>query len=112
MKLKLVFASLVISTLAYPAFAQTSPGTSPTAPGSPATPGATSSPMAPPSTTGSGSESAGSWYVLQDSSTKKCTVSNMRPTGSTAINVVGNSPYPTKAEAESGMGGLSDCSAQ
>jgi hypothetical protein len=42
------------------------------------------------------------YYVVRDSTTKKCTVVESKPT-STTTTVVGNGVYKTKTEAETGM---------
>lgn len=68
MKLKLALASLIASTLALPALAQMSP-----------------------STTGS----AGTWYIVQDPSTKRCEITSLnrkqeekrRPSGGVLIHL-------------------------
>ena len=44
-----------------------------------------------------------SYYVVQDVKTKKCTVTESKPTTSETTVVSGNTVYKTKAEAESGM---------
>jgi hypothetical protein len=45
---------------------------------------------------------AAEFYVVRDSTTKKCTVVETKPT-STTTTVVDNGVYKTKTEAESGM---------
>ena len=45
---------------------------------------------------------AAEYYVVRDSTTKKCTVVETKPT-STTTTVVDNGIYKTKTEAESGM---------
>jgi hypothetical protein len=45
---------------------------------------------------------AAEYYVVRDSTTKKCTVVETKPTSSTTV-VVDNGIYKTKAEAETGM---------
>ena len=45
---------------------------------------------------------AAEFYVVRDSSTKKCTVVESKPT-STTTTVVDNGIYKTKTEAETGM---------
>lgn len=42
------------------------------------------------------------YYVVRDSTTKKCTVVDSKPT-STTTTVVDNGIYKTKTEAETGM---------
>ena len=45
---------------------------------------------------------AAEYYVVRDSTTKKCTVVETKPTSSTTV-VVDNGIYKTKTEAETGM---------
>ena len=45
---------------------------------------------------------AAEYYVVRDSTTKKCTVVETKPT-STTTTIVDNGIYKTKTEAESGM---------
>jgi hypothetical protein len=45
---------------------------------------------------------AAEYYVVRDSTTKKCTVVETKPTGTTTT-VVDNGIYKTKTEAETGM---------
>jgi hypothetical protein len=49
------------------------------------------------------------WYVVQDSTTKKCTVETSKPTVVTA-KVVENGIFKTKADAEIGTKTLRACS--
>lgn len=46
--------------------------------------------------------SAAEFYVVRDSTTKKCTVVDSRPT-TTTTTIVDNGTYKTKTEAEAGM---------
>jgi hypothetical protein len=46
---------------------------------------------------------ADSFYVVQDAKTKKCTVTESKPTTSETTVVSGNTVYKTRSEAESGM---------
>jgi hypothetical protein len=46
---------------------------------------------------------ADSYYVVQDAKTKKCTVTETKPTSSETTVVSGDTVYKTKSEAESGM---------
>lgn len=48
------------------------------------------------------------FYVVQDSSTKKCTIVDKKPTTSTTV-VVGNGMYKTRTEAESAMKTVKVC---
>ena len=43
------------------------------------------------------------YYVVQDVKTKKCTITESKPTSTETTVVSGNTVYKTKAEAESGM---------
>ena len=45
---------------------------------------------------------AAEFYVVRDSTTKKCTVVDSKPT-TTTTTIVDNGTYKTKTEAESGM---------
>lgn len=49
------------------------------------------------------------FYVVQDSSTKKCTVVQSKPTTTTTV-VVGDGVYKTKTEAETAMKTVKVCS--
>ncbi|MCP1999109.1 hypothetical protein [Nitrobacter winogradskyi] len=91
MKLKLALASLIASTLAVPALAQTSPDASPSSPGT---------------TTGS----ASAWYILQDTSTETCVVTSLKPTTRGKTKAVGKSSYPSRAEAENDLSKIPECS--
>ena len=44
---------------------------------------------------------AAEYYIVQDSSTKRCTIVEQRPTTQTTV-VVGNKAYTTRTEAEGG----------
>jgi len=48
------------------------------------------------------------WYVVQDASTKKCTVVDKKPTATTTT-VVSNGVFKTKTEAETGMKTIKVC---
>jgi hypothetical protein len=52
---------------------------------------------------------ADSFYVVQDVKTKKCTITETKPTSSETTVVSGNSVYKTKTEAESGMKTIKVC---
>jgi hypothetical protein len=52
---------------------------------------------------------AAEFYVVRDSTTKKCTVVDTKPT-TTTTTVVDNGTYKTKTEAESGMKTTKVCS--
>jgi hypothetical protein len=90
MKLKLAAASLIASTLGLPALAQMSPGASPSS----------------PSTFGSG----GTWYVVQDNSTKKCEVTSIKAVPGGTTKAVGKRSYTSKTEAEAELSNIPECS--
>jgi len=46
---------------------------------------------------------ADSYYVVQDAKTKKCTITESKPTSTETTVVSGNTVYKTKSEAEAGM---------
>jgi len=52
---------------------------------------------------------AAEFYVVRDSTTKKCTVVDTKPT-TTTTTIVDNGTYKTKTEAESGMKTTKVCS--
>lgn len=52
---------------------------------------------------------AQSFYVVQDVKTKKCTVTETKPTSADVTVVSGDTVYKTKAEAESGMKTVKVC---
>ena len=58
------------------------------------------------STTVAESAIAAEFYVVRDSTTKKCTVVDTKPT----TTIVDNGTYKTKTEAESGMKTTKVCS--
>ena len=49
------------------------------------------------------------YYVVQDTSTKKCTIVDKKPTTSTTV-VVGDGVFKSKTEAETGMKSIKVCS--
>jgi hypothetical protein len=51
---------------------------------------------------------AAEFYVVQDTSTKKCTIVSQRPTVSTTV-VVGSGVYTTQSEAEAAMKKVAIC---
>jgi hypothetical protein len=61
------------------------------------------------STTVAESAIAAEFYVVRDSTTKKCTVVDTKPT-TTTTTIVDNGTYKTKTEAESGMKTTKVCS--
>jgi hypothetical protein len=48
------------------------------------------------------------YYVVQDVSTKKCTIVDKKPTTTTTV-VVGDGMFKTKTEAETGMKSIKVC---
>ncbi|HET7680586.1 MAG TPA: hypothetical protein VFK79_10680 [Xanthobacteraceae bacterium] len=48
------------------------------------------------------------FYVVQDTTTKKCTIVDKKPTTSTTV-VVGDGVFKTKTEAETGMKTIKVC---
>ena len=52
---------------------------------------------------------AQSFYVVQDVKTKKCTITETKPTSTDVTVVSGDTVYKTKAEAESGMKTVKVC---
>ena len=49
------------------------------------------------------------FYVVQDTTSKKCTIVDKKPT-STTTTVVGNGVFKTRTEAETGMKSIKVCS--
>jgi hypothetical protein len=49
------------------------------------------------------------YYVVQDTSTKKCTIVDKKPT-TTTTTVVSNGVFKTRTEAETGMKSIKVCS--
>jgi hypothetical protein len=52
---------------------------------------------------------AQSFYVVQDVKTKKCTITETKPTSSEVTVVSGDTVYKTKTEAETGMKTIKVC---
>jgi len=52
---------------------------------------------------------ADGYYVVQDMKTKKCTITETKPTTSETTVVSGNTIYKTRAEAETGMKTVKVC---
>ncbi|SFK03810.1 hypothetical protein [Bradyrhizobium sp. Gha] len=52
---------------------------------------------------------AQSFYVVQDVKTKKCTITESKPTTSETTVVSGDTVYKTRAEAETGMKTVKVC---
>jgi hypothetical protein len=53
-------------------------------------------------------QTATEFYVVQDSSTKKCTIVDKKPTTTTTV-VVGDGVYKTRIEAETAMKTVKVC---
>jgi hypothetical protein len=58
---------------------------------------------------GTMSTTTSEFYVVQDASTKKCTIVDKKPTSSTTV-VVGDGVFKTRTEAETGMKSIKVCS--
>jgi hypothetical protein len=52
---------------------------------------------------------ADGFYVVQDAKTKRCTITETKPTTSETTVVSGNTVYKTRAEAETGMKTVKVC---
>ena len=52
---------------------------------------------------------AQAFYVVQDVKTKKCTITEKKPTSTDVTVVSGDTVYKTKAEAEAGMKTVKVC---
>lgn len=52
---------------------------------------------------------ADSFYVVQDVKTKKCTITETKPTSTEMTVVSGNTVYKTRSEAETGMKSVKVC---
>jgi hypothetical protein len=87
---KLALASLIVTALVLPAIAQISPGTSPSSPSTPS--------------------SADTYYIVQDTSTERCTVTILKPKTRGKTKAVGKSSYTSRTEAESDMTKIPECS--
>ena len=48
------------------------------------------------------------FYLVKDSATKKCAVSDKKPDGKTSM-MIGKDMYKTKADAETAMKAAADC---
>ena len=53
---------------------------------------------------------AQSFYVVQDVKTKRCTITETKPTSTETTVVSGDSVYKTRTEAETGMKTIKMCS--
>jgi hypothetical protein len=52
---------------------------------------------------------AAEFYVVQDSSTKRCQIVEQKPTSSTTVVVGGGKVYTSRTEAESALGSVEVC---
>lgn len=52
---------------------------------------------------------ADEYYVVQDATTKKCTIVDKKPTTTTTVTQVGPVAFKTRTEAESGMKTIKVC---
>jgi len=52
---------------------------------------------------------ADSYYVVQDVKTKKCTITEQKPTTTETTVVSGDTVYKTRGEAETGMKSVKVC---
>lgn len=59
-------------------------------------------------TTTTGTGTAGDFYVVQDTATKKCTIVDKKPTTTTMVQV-GPATFKSRTEAESGMKSIQVC---
>ena len=53
---------------------------------------------------------AGTWYVVQDTSTKKCEVTSIKAVPGGTTKAVGKDTYSSKEEAQSAMSKIPECS--
>jgi hypothetical protein len=90
MKLKLAVATLIPATLASTALAQTSTGALPS-----------SSSITPP---------AGTWYIVQETSTERCEVTSLKPKTKGKTKAIGKTSYASRTEAESDLSKIPECS--
>jgi hypothetical protein len=54
--------------------------------------------------------SAGTWYIVQNTSTKKCEVTSIKAVPGGKTRAVGKDTYSSKAEAQSAMSKTPECS--
>ena len=54
-------------------------------------------------------QTATEFYVVQDTSTKKCTIVDKKPTATTTVVVGDGKVFKTRAEAETGMKTMKVC---
>ena len=58
---------------------------------------------------GAFAQTAAEFYVVQDTSTKKCTIVDKKPTTTTTVVVGDGKVFKTRAEAETGMKTIKVC---
>jgi hypothetical protein len=51
------------------------------------------------------------FYIVQDTATKRCTVTTLRPVPGTSV-LVGDTVYATRSEAETAMRGMVACATE
>jgi hypothetical protein len=54
---------------------------------------------------------AENFYIVQDTATKRCTVTTLRPVPGTSV-LVGDTVYATRSEAETAMRGMVACATE
>jgi hypothetical protein len=54
--------------------------------------------------------SAGTWYVVQNTSTKKCEVTSIKAVPGGTTKAVGKDTYSSKEKAQNAMGKIPECS--
>ena len=54
-------------------------------------------------------QTATEYYVVQDTTTKRCTIVDKKPTTTTTVTQVGPVAFKTRTEAESGMKTIKVC---
>jgi hypothetical protein len=55
--------------------------------------------------------SAENFYIVQDTATKRCTISTLRPVPGTSV-LVADTVYPSRSEAEAAMRGMATCATE
>lgn len=60
-------------------------------------------------TSGALAQTATEFYVVQDTSTKKCTIVDKKPTTTTTVVVGDGKVFKTRTEAETGMKSMKVC---
>ena len=54
-------------------------------------------------------QTASEFYVVQDTTTKRCTIVDQKPTATTTVTQVGPVAFKTRTEAETGMKTIKVC---